>query len=76
MLGNQHFYNRTIRKIVVAFGKIVVVFGLSAALYAMECLLLPLKQLDLEYKKKIERRQVLWIVIILGTLLIMFIPPL
>jgi len=58
----------------LAVGNTVVAFVLSAALYAAECLLLPLKALDLEYKNKIEHRQLLWVIIILGLLLISFFP--
>ena len=56
----------------LAIGSVVVAFGLSVALYATECLLLPLKYLGLEHKKKTERRQLLWVVIILGIPLVIY----
>ena len=50
------------------------VFWLPAVFYVLECYLFPLKYLDLEYKKHIERRQIWWVLIVLGWLLIMIFP--
>ncbi len=57
----------------VTIGNILIVFGLSSALYIVECILLPLKQINLEKAKKTKRRELLWIIIFFCTLLILAI---
>ncbi len=57
----------------VAIDKILVVFCLSVALYVVECILLPLKQLDFEKKKSIKRRELIWVAVFFGALFILAI---
>ena len=55
----------------VAFSKISVVFGLSVAVYTAECMLIPLKPVNIEKKKNAEHREWLWVAIFFGTLFIL-----
>ena len=58
----------------VFIDKILYAFGSSAVLFMAECILLPLKHLDLEKKEKkneADRRELLWLAIFFGALLIL-----
>ena len=56
----------------ISINKILFVFAGSAVLFVAECLLLRLKHVDLEKnaKKKADRRELLWLAIFFGALLI------
>ena len=55
----------------VVIDKILLVIGSSVVLFTVECMFLPLKSMDLEKKKKINRREMLWIAIFFSMLLIL-----
>jgi len=58
----------------VSINKLLFVFGGAVMLFLAECIFLPLKLIDLEKKKKkekTERRELLWLAIFFGTLLVL-----
>jgi hypothetical membrane protein len=59
----------------LSFESAIIAFIFSALFFAIECIVLPLKSLDLNYKKKIDRREAIWVLVIFILLIIMFIEP-
>jgi hypothetical membrane protein len=59
----------------LSFESAIIAFLFSALFFAIECMVLPLKSLDLNYKKKIDRREAIWVLAIFILLIIMFIEP-
>lgn len=58
----------------VSINKILFVFGGAVMLFLAECIFLPLSHIDLkkkEKKKKTDRRELLWLAIFFGTLLVL-----